>query len=211
MFSTLIGAAGATTTLDALSLGASDYVTKPSNTGSVEQTQAKIRSELIPKIKALCVRQGRGQKETVSMPGVRTATERNFSRIDVVAIGTSTGGPNALAQLLPKFTDEFPRSDCVVQHMPPLFTKFLAERLNKLCALNVHEGTAGSGVTPGNIWIAPGDYHMVVEKNGPSVKLGLNQEPPENSCRPSVDVLFKSRGENLRSQYAFGGAHRHGE
>jgi two-component system chemotaxis response regulator CheB len=76
--------------------------------------------------------------------------------------------------------------------MPPLFTRLLAERLDSLSPLKVREGGAGSRLEPGQVWIAPGDYHMTVSRDGIGAVLGLNQEPPENSCRPAVDVLFRS-------------------
>lgn len=76
--------------------------------------------------------------------------------------------------------------------MPPLFTRMLAERLNKQTAIRVHEGEAGKTLEPGHAWIAPGDHHMFVERQGAAVKLAINQAPQENSCRPAVDVLFRS-------------------
>jgi len=196
MFSTLTER-GATVTLDALSLGASDYVTKPSNTGSVEQTRAKIQAELIPKIKGLC-RKSMPPPSAVkpAKPVARPAAyvkPQMHTRIDVLAIGTSTGGPNALAELLPGLPGDLPVPVVIVQHMPPLFTRFLAERLDKQCPLRIKEGAPGELIKPGVAWIAPGDYHMQVAKgDGKDVLLKMNQDPPENSCRPAVDVLFRS-------------------
>ncbi len=196
MFSTLT-ARGAAVTLDALSLGASDYVTKPSNTGSVEKTRAKIQAELIPKIKALCC----GKAATPVAASMAHKPQRPASivrpqlmnKIDVLAIGTSTGGPNALATLLPELPKDLPVPVVIVQHMPPLFTRFLAERLDKQCAMRIQEGSAGEVLKPGVAWIAPGDFHMQVAKGeGKNFQLKLSQEPPENSCRPAVDVLFRS-------------------
>ena len=80
----------------------------------------------------------------------------------------------------------------VVQHMPPIFTRFLAQRLDSICALRVREAVAGEAVQPGTIWIAPGDFHLKVVRGGAGLLLGTEQSPPENSCRPSVDVLFRS-------------------
>jgi two-component system chemotaxis response regulator CheB len=80
----------------------------------------------------------------------------------------------------------------VVQHMPPVFTKLLADRLATRSSLPVVEGSAGDELRPGKIWIAPGNYHMALEKTANGARIGLNQEPPENSCRPAVDVLFRS-------------------
>jgi two-component system chemotaxis response regulator CheB len=197
MFSTLTER-GAATTLDALALGASDYVTKPSNTGSLEATLLRIRQELIPKVKAICKPLLREQQAPpIARPVVphtiSPAPQRQgLVPIDILAIGTSTGGPNALAELLPALPKDLPVPVVIVQHMPPLFTRLLSERLNKQSQLSVHEGEPGRILERGQAWIAPGDFHMVVERHGTSVRLGTNQEPHENSCRPAVDVLFRS-------------------
>jgi two-component system, chemotaxis family, protein-glutamate methylesterase/glutaminase len=197
MFSTLTER-GAGVTLDALSLGASDYVTKPSNSGSLEQTRAKIQAELIPKIKELC-RKVTGQPQ-FGMPPAKGVAPRiaaprigPAARVDVLAVGTSTGGPNALAAVLPGLAKEFPVPIVIVQHMPPVFTRLLAERLNKQSKVEIREGEEGGLLKPGLGWIAPGDFHMKVGRNeGKAVQLRMGQEPPENSCRPAVDVLFRS-------------------
>jgi two-component system, chemotaxis family, protein-glutamate methylesterase/glutaminase len=194
MFSTLTER-GAATTLDALALGASDYVTKPSNTGSLDVTMLRIKEDLLPKIKALCGR-GFGNKKP-SFPPPRPPQpvangERAKARIDVLAIGTSTGGPNALAEVIPAIPADFPIPIVIVQHMPKLFTRLLAERLDKASAISVLEGEPGKQIEPGCAWIAPGDYHMVLERHAAGVRLAMNQDAPENSCRPAVDVLFRS-------------------
>jgi two-component system chemotaxis response regulator CheB len=192
MFSTLTER-GAAATLDALSLGASDYATKPSNTGSPTVAIERIRSELIPKIKALC--NVVVPLTLVPLPQVRPvvkARARTNARIEIVAIGTSTGGPNALAEVLPRLPGDFPVPIVVVQHMPPIFTRLLAVRLASHSAIPVEEGSAGVVLSPGHAWIAPGNFHMKVVRAGVSWRLDLNQEPQENSCRPAVDVLFRS-------------------
>lgn len=191
MFSTLTEH-GAAATLDALALGASDYVTKPSNTGSMAVAAEAVHNELIPKIKALC---GVATLKIAPLvrprPAVKTPT-RAKSRIEVVAIGTSTGGPNALAEVLPRIPKEFPVPIVVVQHMPPIFTRLLAERLASRSAISVEEGTDGTTISPGRAWIAPGNFHMKVMRAGGGRCLSMNQSPPENFCRPAVDVLFRS-------------------
>jgi two-component system chemotaxis response regulator CheB len=192
MFSTLTER-GATATLDALSLGASDYATKPSNTGSRAAAIEGIRADLITKIKALC-----GilvPLRLLPLPGCPPAVKvrvRNNPRIEIVAIGTSTGGPNALAEVLPRIPNDFPVPIVVVQHMPPIFTRLLAERLASQSAIPVEEGRAGVALSPGHAWIAPGNFHMKVVRAGVNWRLDLNQDPQENSCRPAVDVLFRS-------------------
>jgi two-component system chemotaxis response regulator CheB len=191
MFSTLTegGAAG---TLDALSLGGSDYATKPSNTGSPAVALERIRIELIPKIKALC---GIAPLKLLPLPRIRPAAKvrvRSNPRIEIVAIGTSTGGPNALAEVLPRIPYDFPVPIVLVQHMPPIFTRLLAERLAARSAIRVEECSADVILSPGHAWIAPGNFHMKVTRAGQSARLTLNQGPRENSCRPAVDVLFRS-------------------
>ncbi|MGO9124060.1 MAG: protein-glutamate methylesterase/protein-glutamine glutaminase [Terriglobales bacterium] len=191
MFSTLTER-GAAATLDALSLGASDYATKPSNTGSVAVAIAAIQAELIPKIKALCAG---APTKLKSLPPPRPPVPvrvPSHRRIEIVAIGTSTGGPNALAEVLPQIPKDFPVPIVVVQHMPPIFTRMLAERLASRSAIPVEEGSAGMVLSPGRSWIAPGNFHMTVVRAGVNWQLELNQDPPEHSCRPAVDALFRS-------------------
>src|SRR5271170_3931138 len=191
MFSTLTER-GAAATLDALALGASDYATKPSNTASVAVAVECIRTELLPKIKALC---GVATSAAAHLPPSDPASKlraRSSPRIEIVAIGTSTGGPNALAEVLPRIPGDFPVPVVVVQHMPPIFTRLLAERLASCSAIPVEEGRVGVTLTPGQAWIAPGNFHMNVMRVGAQWRLNVNQGPPENSCRPAVDVLFRS-------------------
>jgi len=190
MFSTLT-ARGAAATLDALARGASDYVTKPANVGSVTVAVQRIREELVPKIKGLC----RRPADIVSCPVIRKLTgviAAASASIDVLAIGVSTGGPNALAALLPGLTAQFPVPVVIVQHMPPMFTRLLAERISAVSNLRAREGEAGALLAAGEAWVAPGDSHMEVERTAGGVKLRLHDGPPENSCRPAVDVLFRS-------------------
>ena len=202
MFSTLTER-GAAATLEALSLGASDYATKPSNTGSPAVAIEQIRAELIPKIKALCSAQlgtnasPAASTRTAIAAGARPAARprKPGKRIEIVAIGTSTGGPNALAQVIPLVPKDFPVPIVVVQHMPPIFTRFLAERLADRSEIRVEEGQAGGALEPGKAWIAPGNYHMTVSRMANERRLQLNQDAPEHSCRPAVDVLFRSVAE----------------
>ncbi len=210
MFSTFTRT-GATATLEALSLGANDYATKPSNLSSLEAVNQHISQELIPKIKLFGSQraEGQGDNETRGQRDKGTRGQREqlqskiqnpkskidsltTGRVDIVAIGVSTGGPNALAALLSEFPAEFPVPIAIVQHMPPMFTKLLAERLASKCEIRVDEAFAGALLEPGRAWIAPGNFHAIVERDGKVVRIGINQEPPENSCRPSVDVLFRS-------------------
>ena len=203
MFSTLTQR-GAAATLDALSLGANDYVTKPANVGGVQQALEHIRTELIPKVKIF----GRKATDRDIVTARRIVTpapsgSKNMAvlrrptpgRVEVVAIGISTGGPNALSELFPTFPADFSVPIVVVQHMPPVFTKLLADRLEAKSNIQVEEGSPGQAVEAGHAFIAPGDYHMIVQKEDRAVRIRTNQEPPENSCRPAVDVLFRSVAE----------------
>lgn len=206
MFSTLTER-GAGATIEALSLGASDYVTKPSNTMSQDEARQRIRAELIPKIKALCRAPGENVPRPAArraagpppleMPKAKSAPAANASsrKIELVAIGTSTGGPNALGVMVPEFPKDFPVPIVIVQHMPPLFTRMLAERLASRSAIPVREGLEGAALEPGVAWIAPGDFHMTVKRHAEGLRLHLNQAAQENSCRPAVDVLFRSVAE----------------
>jgi two-component system chemotaxis response regulator CheB len=117
---------------------------------------------------------------------------RAMPRVDVLAIAASTGGPEALMDLIPRFFADFPVPILIVQHMPPAFTKTLAQRLASKSRIRVVEGSPQQAVLPGTAWIAPGDFHMEVERHGGTVRLRVHQETPENSCRPAADVLFRS-------------------
>lgn len=203
MFSTL-SESGAAATLDALALGATDYLAKPSNS-DMAATSESINRDLIPKIKALCGLPSKVQRPwpaiaptSVTTPGslfrLRPASTHS-TRLRIVAIGVSTGGPEALAKLLPTIPANFPLPIVIAQHMPPIFTGLLANRLSTKCALPVREGKMGDVLEPGCIWIAPGDYHMVVKEDSGSMILHTHQGPRENYCRPSVDVLFRSVAE----------------
>jgi two-component system chemotaxis response regulator CheB len=202
MFSTLTQR-GAAATLDALSLGANDYVTKPANVGSAHQAIEQIRAELIPKIKMFCARAAglefpqTPRPSPLAIPSAKrmAAPFRHAGRIEIVAIGVSTGGPNALNELVPEFPADFAVPVVIVQHMPPVFTKLLAERLEAKAHIKVEEGAPGQVVQAGHAFIAPGNYHMIVQREERSVRLQTNQAPPVNSCRPAVDVLFRSVAE----------------
>ena len=213
MFSALTERA-ARTTLEALSLGATDYVTKPSDVNSLAAALVQVREQLVPKIKALCARAKPRPKPLATPLGMAPATRftsisppmpaslrapapmpRVAGEVEVVVIGASTGGPNALATVLPRLPRDLAAPVLITQHMPPVFTRQLAARLAALSGLEVREAAGGEALTPGSVWIAPGDFHMVVRRDGASVRLALHQGSPENSCRPSVDVLFRSAVE----------------
>ena len=153
-----------------------------------------IRDELIPAIKALSGQNLNRISPTSApapsiAPPVRSALK---GPVEVVAIGTSTGGPNALAEVFAGFPAHFSVPIVIVQHMPPMFTRLLSERLSAQSKVKVEEGRSGGLLFPGHAWIAPGDYHMVVVRTADQVRDFVHQDQPENSCRPAVDVLFRS-------------------
>jgi two-component system chemotaxis response regulator CheB len=193
MFSTLTER-GASATLDALAAGANEYVTKPANVGSVGQSMESVREQLIPKIKALTGRPLTQGPARVAAPPPRPALPRigPGKKPAVLVIGSSTGGPEALAKVLPQLPASLPVPVLVVQHMPPVFTRQFAQRLDRLCPLRIVEATDGVLLAPGTVHLAPGDHHLVVRSTPRGPQTGLNQGPPENFCRPAVDPLFRS-------------------
>ncbi len=225
MFSTLTER-GAVTTIEALMRGANDYVTKPSNVGGVTAAMDQVRNELVPRIHALCGRDvpppnptsSPSSGEIASGPRARPATAGRPvavsaravtapsattakptgppARVDVVVIGISTGGPTALASLIPALPGDLAAPVLIVQHMPPMFTTLLAERLDRTSDLRVGEPVGGEVLEAGSCWLAPGGRHMKVVP-GPDgrARIALDDGPHENSCRPSVDVLFRSTAE----------------
>jgi two-component system chemotaxis response regulator CheB len=191
---------GASVTIEALACGASDYVAKPAGQSGREAALRTLSRDMIPKIRAL-TSQPKPAVPNVSQaslmaPVAPVSTVQPISSIPVaLAIGVSTGGPAALDILLPALPAGFPLPVLIVQHMPELFTSLLAERLNERCPLHVQEAVEGVPVRAGSIYIAKGNWHMVVlaaSRSGSPATLHLNQEPQENHCRPAVDVLFRS-------------------
>ncbi len=193
MFSTMTHR-GAVATLDALARGATDYVTKPANVGSVSEGIDRLERELIPKIKTYARGGVKLQAPPVAMPAAppRSAEIRPAGKCSIVAIGSSTGGPNALHEIIPALPADLPVPVVIVQHMPAVFTELLAGRLNEASKLRVHEARDGQPVERGHVYIAPGARHMILSAEGGTLKARLNDDPPENSCRPAVDVLFRS-------------------
>jgi two-component system chemotaxis response regulator CheB len=194
MFSSLTER-GAAATLDALLLGANDYVPKPGGTEMRDGEAGKqaIRNELIPKIKQFAAPALARSTADAATPVCAPARRAVFAgRVEAVAIGVSTGGPKALSQLLPNFVPLCPVPVLIVQHMPPLFTSHLASRLSSEFGLRVEEGSDGCPPESGRVYIAPGGRHMRVQRVGGVVRIRLNDDPPVNSCRPSADVLFHS-------------------
>lgn len=243
MFSTLTER-GAAATLDALVAGASDYVTKPSNMGSVQESIARVAEELIPKILVLAGGPGAagrghlGSRADAARPGLRpsgygtgaatagsplgTSSPRTTGAwasravsagapalgrpvspppppaahpVRMVVVGSSTGGPQALSTLVTALTAPPRVPVVVVQHMPPVFTHQLAARLDRLGPARVSEAVDGEELRPGHVYIAPGGEHLLVRNVRGTLRAVLDQGPPVNFCKPSVDVMFDSAVE----------------
>ena len=212
MFSSLT-ATGASVTIEALARGASDFVTKPSQTTSPMAGLAVIREQLIPKIKSLGQASSRppvrplpvsGNPAPVQAAPVQAspvqASPSGQPLIELVCIATSTGGPVALEAVLSALPVGFPVPIVIVQHMPAFFTSQLAMRLSEKCAIRVREARSGEPLEPGTALIAPGDYHLQVRRRGTKCYTLTNSLPQENSCRPAADVLFRSAAEEYGNQ-----------
>jgi two-component system, chemotaxis family, protein-glutamate methylesterase/glutaminase len=177
---------GAATTIDALLLGASDYVAKPSGASGTDGAVASVREQLVPRLRELTRQARRGEAP-------RAAGPSPGARVDVVAVGVSTGGPSALLEVLPRLPADLPVPLLIVQHMPPTFTRLLADGLARKCRIPVSEAEDGAPVRPGAALIAPGGLHLEVARDAAGQpRARLTDAPPEQSCRPSVDVLFRS-------------------
>lgn len=214
MFSTLTDR-GASATLDALVAGATDYVTKPANVGSVQESLAQVAEQLVPKIKALVPRRALGAPALAApsasrpaaatgrpavpapRPPVVTRPEPAQHPIRAVVLGSSTGGPEALSRVLGGLCVAPAVPVLIVQHMPPVFTRQLAARLDRLGPATVVEAVDGQLPEPGHVYIAPGDHHLETRRVGGLLRLAITDGPPVNFCRPSVDVLFRSAVRDL--------------
>ena len=228
MFSTLTER-GASATLDALVAGATDYVTKPANVGSVQESLDRVASEIIPKIKALVPRRaGSGPAvPAVPAPGrpagqpagtlpaarpvgtplhghgrspVVTRPAPAPHPVSAVVLGSSTGGPEALSKVLGALSAPPSVPVLVVQHMPPVFTRQLAARLDRLGPATVVEAADGDVLQPGTVYIAAGDHHLELSRSAGQLRTRLTDGPPVNFCRPAVDVLFRSAVRELGGQ-----------
>jgi two-component system chemotaxis response regulator CheB len=186
--------AGADATIQALEKGAVDFVAKTA--GSISSID-NIRTEILAK----CRSAAKANVKLLSIkppppkpPAADYKPPAFVTPIDeqIVAIGTSTGGPRALQEVLTKLPGNLPCGVVIVQHMPPGFTKSLSDRLNSLCALSVKEAEHNDIITPGQVVIAPGDYHMTLEREGGKTVVKLNQDSPIGGHRPAVDPMLES-------------------
>jgi two-component system chemotaxis response regulator CheB len=196
MFSSLT-LRGAEATLDALAAGANDYVAKPTASGHINDALTKLKEELIPVITQLsrkkCTKPTfSGSRKSNAISSQNATKKRAVAKVDVIAIGVSTGGPAALASIFSALPKPFPIPILVTQHMPAVFTNLLANRLSAQSGHKVCEASGGEVVEPGRFFLAPGDYHLSVNKSGNQFHTNLDQGPPENSCRPAIDPFFRS-------------------
>ncbi|HWR61775.1 MAG TPA: chemotaxis response regulator protein-glutamate methylesterase [Clostridia bacterium] len=193
---------GGEATIKALELGALDFITKPT-TSIINYDAEHIRDELTKKINLI------GKSRIKLSPPIpvreRTPVIKKTTVLNnipsgglkyIIAIGTSTGGPRALQDVLPKLPGDIPAAVLVVQHMPPGFTKSLSERLDSLSQINVKEAEDGDVLQPGWAYIAPGDYHMIINRYaGDGYRISTNKQPPVTGHRPSVNVMMSSVAE----------------
>lgn len=186
--------AGAIATLRALELGAVDFVAK---TAGPISNITEIRAEILTKCRA-AARVNASQLSTKQVNNAKQVLKSTYVAASglteerIIAIGTSTGGPRALQEVITKIPGNIPCGIVIVQHMPPGFTKSLAERLNSLSSVTVKEAEHNDIVRPGLVLIAPGDYHMLLEREGGKVVVKLNQNPSIGGHRPAVDPLMES-------------------
>jgi two-component system, chemotaxis family, protein-glutamate methylesterase/glutaminase len=184
---------GADVTMRALGLGAADYIPKPSSLSAVQGMEA-ISRDLVAKVRAL----GRDREHVPEKPQPAAPRKPEVPTTEpvtpprVLCIAASTGGPNALARVLSRLPGDFPLPILIAQHMPPLFTQSLAERLQRESGRQCGEARDGDIIAGGRICIAPGDFHMRVREGERGVIARLDQEPPVNFCRPSADPLLQS-------------------
>jgi two-component system chemotaxis response regulator CheB len=201
---------GAEVSMKALQLGAADYVTKPTSTREISGADA-FRRELVQKVKVLAQAARRGG--TRNRPGLKAerlpplplplrraagpaqVTLRPMPvgvHPDIVAIGSSTGGPQALFEVLGHLRGGLAQPIMITQHMPATFTTILAEHITRQCGIPCAEAKDGEPLKGGRIYIAPGDWHMTLAQRGGATVVAVNQDPPENFCRPAVDPMMRS-------------------
>lgn len=196
---------GAQVTLNALSLGASDFIAKPSSRGALGLDA--VAAELVQKIRAIVRRTTTrtasvpvfaarpaapaAHVEPAPLPFAPAATNRGEAP-RIVAIASSTGGPNALAAVLKAIPVDFPLPILITQHMPPAFTAALADRLARETGRPCREAQAGERIVAGRTYVAPGDHHMTVMTREREPVIRLDQGPPENHCRPAADPMLRS-------------------
>lgn len=203
IFST-ITESGAPALLTALERGARDHVAKPADLADVDRARRLVRETVVPKVLALCPASPVGPESPVSPASssrrpqprpARAGTARPAARsraVELVVVGSSTGGPEALSAVVSALPPSLPVPVLVTQHMPPVFTKRFADRLDQRSGLRVAEAVDGEALEPGRVLVAPGDYHLAVDGGVGAGRVALDRSAPENFCRPAVDVMFRT-------------------
>jgi two-component system chemotaxis response regulator CheB len=190
--------AGSALAMEAMAAGALDVVAKPNGS----QTLGEMAQHLAYHVKAAARARRRSHPATGAVaapPVARPFAPGEFSARRIILIGSSTGGVEALRFLLPRLPEGLPPI-AVVQHIPPNFSRLMAERLNELCPFEVREAADGDQLRPGLCLVAPGDFHLALVRFGSGYRARLTQSPPVHHCRPSVDVLFRSAAEHAGAQ-----------
>lgn len=193
--------------MQALQAGAADYIPKPSSTGEISSA-SDFRRELTEKVKALGLAARGGTQAPVEVPETsssdvvvakpvaakKTLKLRAMPTLvpDIIAIGSSTGGPQALFEVMKSLSGKVTQPILITQHMPATFTKLLAEHISRVSGMTCNEAVDGETIVGGQVYVAPGDYHMILEADGANKVIRLTQDPPENFCRPSVDPMLRS-------------------
>jgi two-component system chemotaxis response regulator CheB len=194
-----------TLTLEALSMGASGYLCFDQG-GENEDAIESLRVNLVKQVSRLnLLHKSTGpeltsQDEDLPVSHLGNTALITASPIEAVVIAVSTGGPNALAQIMPAFPAEFPVPIIIVQHMLENFSQSLAARLDALGTLTVREAFAGAEAKPGTVWLAPKGVHVDLRRDHKGIRLGFNDGPEENMCKPAADVLFRSAAKVLGSR-----------
>jgi two-component system, chemotaxis family, protein-glutamate methylesterase/glutaminase len=197
MFSSLT-TSGSRAVMEALARGATDYQLKPSGVDGYSDAIARLRVELVPKVKALG-QMAAPQRPTVApAPPARGPRPGRVRPIEAIVLASSTGGPSALEVVLSGLDRSIDVPILIVQHIPPMFSAILAERLNNTCHLTVQEAENGTKMRRGTVYIAPGGFHMRVKRVDREVVITTDEGAPVNSCRPAADILFQSAAPVFR-------------
>lgn len=179
-------------TMEALAAGAQDFVLKPDRVVDPAAARAAIESELLAKIKEICGCREWRRRVGAAAQQPAGPERRRSSDFGLLAIGCSTGGPNALGRILPGLPETLPVPVVIVQHMPALFIDSLAERLDQLSPLRVKVAEDGEALQAGTAYLAPGERHAAVNGTGGILRIQLLDTPPRKSCRPAVDVTLQT-------------------
>ena len=206
---------GSEMTIKALELGAFDFVAKPGE-GRMAESMQKVKNAILPILDALRRHKATRLKireriksrplareiSSHNPPSVTLRRNRGCSKSEIIGIGISTGGPNALTRMIPMLPANLRAPVLIVQHMPPMFTASLASSLNNKSQLEVKEAENGDAIEPGRVLIAPGGKQMKImtSADGMTKKIKITDDPPENSCKPSVDYLFRSIARHYRGR-----------